>query len=149
MAFLDTLLIDGHDIRAMTGVRVVGFMELFAPGDRRGDPDVIPGKNGELEAPLPRAKYVMSVPIRVLGATRGERNDNLRALAAICEGNQGIVPLWRRIATGSGDDYVQHTTTGQFITGVSLSLLNDTTGTTELQFYNMRGGWWDGSAWIL
>lgn len=149
MAYLDTLLIDGHDIRTMTGVRVVGYMQLFAPGDRRGDDDVIPGLRGELGARLPRAKYVLSVPIRVYGATRGARNDNLRALTTICEGDMGIVPLWRRIATGSGDSYIQHTTTGRFITGASLALMNDTTGTTELQFYNLRGGWWDGAAWIL
>lgn len=150
MAYLDTLLINGHDVRTMTGIRVVGYMELFAPGDRRGGDDgVVPGSDGELPERLPRAKYVMSVPIRVMGATRGERNDILRTVSAICEGDHGIVPLARRIATGSGDDHVQHTTTGQFVTGLSLTLLNDTTGTTELQFYNMRGGWWDGSAWIL
>lgn len=149
MAFLDTLLVNGHDLRAMDGIRIVGYMELFAPGDRRGDDSIVPGARGELGSQLPLAKYIFHVPIQVMGNTRGERNDNLRVLGSIVSGTGGLVTLTRRIATGSGSGYVEHTAPGRFITGLTPTLLNHVTGRTELQFYNLKGAWFNGSFWTI
>src|SRR5206468_12737230 len=98
MSFLDTLLVNGHDVRALTGVTIVGTMELFAPGDFRGDHQELPGRDAAVGVALPRAKYILHVPVRIAGATRGERNDNLRALGPLLRGSTGLVTLKRRIA---------------------------------------------------
>ena len=149
MSFLDTLLVDGTDLRSLSYIKIVGVMDLFAPGDLRGPLLQVPRVDGDRAAPLPRASYILHVPVQISGATRGERNDNLRALGPLMYGDRGIVTLTRRIATGDGGDYAEHTAPGQFITGLSAAWLNHVTGRTELQFYNLKGGWWDGSTWLV
>jgi hypothetical protein len=64
-------------------------------------------------------------------------------------GPTGLVTLKRRIATGSGDAYAEHTAKGAYISGLSASIINPYTGATELQFYNLSGAWWDGSQWLV
>lgn len=144
VAFLDTLLVDDNDIRAIDGIKVVGFISgLFAPATRRGDDTVLPGEDGELGEALPLAKYVISAPIMVLGDTRGERNDNLRAAADLLGGlsSNGLVTLTRRIAKGAADLYDEDDAPGRFIGGLTFDILNPNTGRTELQWYNLAGGW--------
>ncbi len=125
-------------------------MELFAPGDRRDGDDDSPGADGSYGNPTPLAKYILHIPIWVQGASRGERNDNLRTIGSYIGGaaNGGLVTLERRIATGSGSGHVSHTANGRFVTGLSPSIINHLTGKTELQFYNLDGRWFDGSVHI-
>lgn len=148
MSYLDTLFVDGHDIRGLTGLTIVGEIKgLWAPGDRRGDDDAPGGRDGELGAELPRAKYVIEVPAQITGASRGERNDNLRNLGALIAGygSNGLVQLKRRVATGSGSSYLEYTAKGRFITGLDIARFNHLTGRTTLQYYNLSGAWNDGT----
>lgn len=143
----DTLLIDGTDIRSITGWRVVGAISHWGTGDRRGDDDSVPGRDGWIGAVLPRDRYIIRVPIRVYGSSQGERNDNLRnGLASVDGGSDGLCTLTRVIASGAGTD--SHTSDGRFITGSALAALNPVTGMCELQYYNLRGAWWNGSLWL-
>jgi hypothetical protein len=84
----------------------------------------------------------------LLGATRGERNDNLRAIGPLLRGTTGLVTLKRRIATGSGESYAEHTANGATSAACPVDH-QPHTGATELQFYNLSGAWWDGSQWLV
>jgi len=145
MSSPNTLLVDGTDIRGLTGVKVVGAMDLFAPGTRRGSHDVIPGRAGQVGAELPYDAYSFSIPVRIFGATREAMIANLRAVGTLLAGTNGLVSLERRLAKVGGG-YDAHTAAGQFVTGLGLSLLNPATGRTELQFINLDGAWFDASA---
>jgi hypothetical protein len=144
MSYLDTLFVNGHDIRtAFTGLTVYGTIDHWAPGDRRGEDETIPGRNGDLDTQLPRASFVILVSIQVTGATRGERNDNLRDAIALMRGSDhGLVPIKRRIATGTGSAYEQGTARGRVLTAAS-SILNPYTGRGALQIKNLDGAWKD------
>ncbi len=147
----NTLLIDGHDVRTLPGVVVAGPLDLFAPGDRRGNDDVIPNRQGELGAALPLAKFIVRIPIRVNGDTPDEFVANVLGLGPLIGGLAagGLVTLTRHIVTASG--FVEHTAKGRFITGLALGMGNPWTGTTELQYYNLDAAWWDPttSAWLV
>lgn len=151
MSFLDTLFIDGHDIRTLTGLKITGPIKgLWATGERRGDDDPIPARRGELGAELPLAKYVIEIPVRIFGANRGVRNDNLALIGSLIGGQSGngLVTLKRRRATGSADDFLEHTARGRYITGLSMEQVNDLTGRVTLQYWNLSGCWKDGSTVI-
>lgn len=144
MSVPNTLLVDGHDLRAMTGIRVYGDMQLYAPGTRRGSDDVIPGRAGQIGAPgLPLDAYAFTVPIFVSGATRGAMVSTLHTLASQLNGvNQdGLVVLTRRLANADDSGYDEYTANGRFVSGLSLQVLNPITGQTELQFINLDGLW--------
>ena len=148
MSFLDTLLIDGTNIRTIDGLAIVGAIQgLWAPGARRGDDDAPGGRDGELGAPLPLAKYVIEIPVQLTAASRGERNDLARSLGALIGGyaTNGLVQLNRHIATGTAGDHLTQLAQGRFITGLDMAQINPRTGRTTLQYYNLSGGWNDGT----
>lgn len=149
MSFLDTILIDGQDVRSVTGWQVVGIIGHQATGDRRGDDDDVPGRDGSLGAILPIAKNIIRVSFRISGATRGERNDNWRNGIALLDGGaNGLCSIARRVAKGSSSGYDEHTTDGRYLTGSNLGVMNPYTGQCDLQYYNLRGRWWTGSIWL-
>lgn len=144
MSFLDTLFIDTHSIRAVDGLIVTGAIRgLFAPGERRGDDDAPGGRDGELGAELPLAAYVIEIPIRILGASRGERNDNIINLGNLIGGKagNGLVQMSRRIATGTGGDYAEAFAKGRYLTGLTFDVVNPYTGASTLQYKNLSGAW--------
>jgi hypothetical protein len=155
MSFLDTVLIDDHEARSLPGASVVGKIDgIRSPVTRRGgDDQTIPGENGDLPTPLPVDKYLITIPLRIWGASRGERNDNLTALALLIGGFAagGVVALKRRIATGSADAYLEHSAPGRFATGLSIDVMNPNTGAITLQYYQLKGLWSDdgGTTWTL
>jgi hypothetical protein len=141
----NTLLIDGHDIRTdFPGMRVFGDMNLYAPGKRRGDDQIIPGMTGQVPVPgLPLDAYTFSVFVIVQGATRGAKEANLRALSTVLVGSahDGLVTLTRRLANAADTGYDECTAQGRFVSGLSFQVMNPYTGKTELQFVNLTGGW--------
>lgn len=147
--FIDTILIggtSGTDIRALPWLKVRGIDGIWAPGQRRGDDTVAAGADGEIGNELPLAKYVLTANVTIKGATRGERNDNLRSLMPIVSGTNGLLTIARRVATGStGDDYDEHESDFRFITGLTPQIMNPYMGFTQLQWYNLRGAWFSGS----
>jgi hypothetical protein len=145
----NTLLVNGTDIRTLTGITVVGFMELYAPGTRRGSDDVIPGRQGQLGAQLPYDAYSFSVPIQVAGATREAMIANLMAVGVLLGGN-GLVTLTRKIANLSGGQDT-HTASGRVDTSFAVALLNPSLARTVLQFINLSGAWTpdSGVTWLV
>lgn len=140
----DTLLVNGHDLRAMTGVRVEGDMMLFAPGTRRGSDQIIPGADGQQPAAgLPVDAYSFPISVRILGANRGARNAALFAVAAILQGtsNDALVTLTRRTANASDTGFDEATAPGRFNTGLAMAVLNPFSGKTVFQFVNLAGFW--------
>jgi hypothetical protein len=158
----DTLLVGSTDIQSLAGIVVEDFSGLFAPGTRRGQNDVIPGRQGQLGAPKVYDAYAFSIPITVLPyasdgtmastlqARRAQTIANLRAASAALAGTNGLVALTRRLSSGASS-YVSHTCSGEFVEGLGLTLLNTETGQTELQFVNLDGAWWDAatSTWLV
>lgn len=141
----DTLLVDGVDIQAISGIVVTNLDGLLAPGERKGDNVPIPGRNGVLGVPKDYADYEFSIGIRVEGDTRWEMIATLRTVAAALDGDGGLVTLTRRLADGPGT-YVEHSAEGQFNNGLQIALLNAATGDTELSFTNNDGCWFDDSS---
>lgn len=154
MAFLDTLLVNGHDLRALPYWEVVGSIDgLRSPLLRRGEHGLIPGRRGRVPTPLVLDYYPITVPGRIYGATRGERNDNLTDLLSLVSGlgASGLVDLERRIATGAADDHLAATAPGSSNPGYSWAIINPNTGATALMYYQMTGLWSDdgGTTWTL
>lgn len=150
MAYTDTLLIDGTAVEDLPGVFAVDFIDgLYAPGDPRGDDDDIPTAWGSLGASLPVAKYLITVSLGVKGPTTAELNDNLAAIGVTCRGTggDGLVALSRRLARTGGTQ--THTADGRFAGGLKLTQANWSAGGLQLQFYNLSGGWFDGSTWLV
>lgn len=141
----NTLLIDGNDLRAdFPGLSILGDMNLYAPGTRRGSDQVIPGGTGQVPVPgLPLDAYAFSVFVKIQGATRGEKEARLRTLATVLMGtnHDGLVTLTRRLANAADDGYDECTAQGRFVTGMAFALWNPYSGKTELQFINLTGGW--------
>lgn len=146
MTFIDTLLIDGTDVAALPGVIAVDYIDgLYAPGARRGDDDEIPGLDGALGAQLPLAKYLITVPVWVSGATTAALNSNLRSLATAVTGTRGLVTLSRHLDNGAG--YDTHTAPGRFATGLTpTGERNHVAVQLDLQFYNLAGAWFSSGA---
>lgn len=148
MGYHGTLLVDGSDVFELPGLTVEGI-DLFAPGRRRGDDDEIPGRRGALPASgLQYAAYAFSVQVRVQGESSAEMVANLRAVIADLSGTDGLVSLTRRLAS-IGGGFTEETAQGRFVGSSGFQFLNWETQRTELQFVNLDGAWFDGSAWIV
>lgn len=143
----DTLLIDGNDIRdpaAFPGFKVVGDLNLLAPGTRRGQDQVIPGRPGQVGAPgLKVDAYAFSVFVYLNGSNREEYFVNLRAASAILHGtaSDGLVTMHRRLSHPDPPGYTEYYAQGRFVSGLSFATLNPNNGKSELQFVNLDGGW--------
>lgn len=145
MAFLDTVLFNDNDVRALPYLKVLGIQHR-APGIRRGDHEPVPGRNGKLPARLALDTFNVTVSVRIFGASRGERNDNLALVVDLFGGGvNGIGTLKRRKATGSADDYIEHHASASFMGGFDMSPDNDLMGVCDLIFENLSGCWLDGS----
>lgn len=130
-------------IRGSSYLRVVGTIDgLFAPGTQRGDdgPPIVDADGDEL-AILPLSSYIIRVPVWITGATRGQRNDNLRALTAAIMADGGLGTLIREIAKGTGSSYDTAQAPGRFITGLTPQIMSPRNGATELQFKQAKGRW--------
>lgn len=149
MTFIDTILIDGTDVAALPGVIAVDYIDgLYAPGTARGDDDSIANADGWIGSKLPLDKYLITVPLWVAGATTGELNSNLAALGLIVRGDRGLVTLSRRLDNGAG--YDTHTAPGRFAGGLTpTGERNHEALALDLQFYNLRGAWLDGTTWLV
>jgi hypothetical protein len=149
----DTLLIDGTDIRSVAGVEIVGDMNLFAPGTRRGNDDVVPGQRGMLAAPgLVLDAYAFTVDLKIKAANRGQRDAYILALGALLVGtnNDGLIGLTRRLANSSDTGYDSYTAQGRFVTGLNFQVVNPGMAQTQLQFLNLSGAWKNASnVWII
>lgn len=153
---LSTLLFDGTDLRSLTGLSIIGQMNLFAPGTRRGSNDVIPGRQGQLGAELPWDAYAFSINILVTDhdggpcGTQAQMIANLKAIGTLLAGTNGLGTLTRHLPQVGGGTEVM-TAAGQFVSGMSLQTLNLRTGQTELQFVNLSGAWSpdSGSTWSV
>lgn len=141
----NTLLINGTNLRGgFAGIVVYGDMNLYAPGDRRGSDEIIPGYNGEIEAPgLPLAAYNFPISVFVRGATRGAMVANIHNAASVMVGtaHDGLFTMTRRLANAADDGYDEFYARGRFNTGLALQTLNSRTGQTVFQFRNLYGGW--------
>lgn len=159
----DSLSINGTPIEGF-GVMVTDYSGLFAPGTRRGDDDVIPGRRGQVGAELPYDAYVFSIPVTFANerdpvwTPHDFRIVSLQALAsmgAYLAGNNGLVTLTRTLSAqvGVGGEYeagiVEHTAAGRYIGGTAVTFLNPYNWTTELQFINLDGAWFDGEDWLV
>ena len=150
----DTLLINGTDLRGITGLKIIGDMNLYAPGTRRGSDDVIPGRRGQLAAPgLVLDAYSFTVDVQIQGATRGQRNARLASIGTTLVGTaaDGLVTLTRRLANSADTGYDTFTAQGRFVAGLSFAILNPYTGKTQLQFLNLDGAWLrtSDSTWVV
>lgn len=147
----NTLLLNGSDLRTdFPGVRVVGDMNLFAPGTRRGSDDAIPGRRGQLGNPnLPFDAYQFTVSVIISASTRGELYARLASLANAAVGTNGLVTLTRRLASSDDSTTVDYTAAGRFVSGTSMQLWNPTTGHTDLVFINLDGAWRRNSDGVL
>src|SRR5438309_1596874 len=113
MSYLNTLLIDGHDVAGLPGVFAVSEIDgLFAPGTTRGDDDPIPGADGQLGHGLPVDKYLITVTLWVGGTSTANLNANVKAIAPLVTGARGLVTLTRKLDNGAGFD--SHTADGRF-----------------------------------
>jgi hypothetical protein len=157
MSYPDTLLVDGLDLQTVPGLVVMDLAGLFAPGTRRGDDDVIPGRRGQVGAELPFDAYAFTIGVALLSDTaepvpsRAQFITRLRTLSAALMGTNGLVTLTRRLANTGGAGYVEHTCAGRFVSGTGFDMLNASNGTTELQFINLDGAWHDAAtdAWLV
>jgi len=147
----NTLLIDGKDLRTdFDGLRVVGDMNLFASGNRRGQDDTVPGRRGQLGNPnLPFDAYPFSVTVDVEAETQGQLYARLAALGDGVVGTNGLVTLTRRLAAPDDASTIDYTAAGRFVLGTSLQLWNPFMGRTELQFINLDGAWRRNSDGVL
>ena len=151
-----TLLVGSTDIRTLTGVKIVGQMNLFAPGTRRGAADIIPGRRGQLGAELPYDAYAFSVFITVGDkdgnpcGTQAQMTANLAAIGLILAGTNGLVALTRHLAAVGGGTTAM-TAAGQFVAGMNLSTSRLNFGQAELQFLNLDGAWTpdSGTTWVV
>lgn len=139
----DTLLVDGTDVQSLTGI-IVTSLELWAPGDRKGENVHTSGRRGAIGVPKVYAEYEFSVGIVVEGTSRYDMITNLNAVGAILDGDGGLVTLTRRLSTSGG--HVDHTAAGQFNSGLAAAILNEVTGQTELSFTNLDGCWFASGA---
>lgn len=160
MTYADTLLVDGTDLSTLTGVTITDLTGLFAPGTRRGADDVIPGRRGQVGAQLPYDAYAFTIPVLLddgyptggglaLNLRRGVFLSHLRTLATALDGTNGLVTLTRRLTSTDGTGYYTHTAAGRYVGTTAIAMLNPAAGTTELQFVNLDGAWYDGAAWLV
>ena len=138
----DTLLINGVDVRAQTGIIVKGDLAsiLYPPGTLRGSNPVVPGARGEIGADLPLAAYQGDVVLRVKGATRAVKTTNLRAFLAVIRSSSlsALCTLERRLDNGSGYDV--STAHGQIV-GDPFTLWNPYVGLVQVTIKNLDGAW--------
>ena len=156
--YIDSLLVDGVDLEGM-GLLVTDYSGLFAPGNRRGDDDVIPGRRGQIGAELPYDAYTFTIPVAFTTAkelglptnvSRGYALEALHNVGLYLAGNNGLVTLTRRLSSNTGyDGLVTHTAAGRYVAGTAVQFLNPYNWTTELQFINLDGGWFDGTNWLV
>lgn len=148
----DTLIIDGQDLQLLTGVAFTDLGFLFAPGQRRGSNDVVPGRRGQIGVPKPLDAFQFSVPVVILptdisgsyadGAQpqRAQAIVNYEALLQACSGTNGMVTMGRRLATSSS--YIEYTAAGEFVQAANVQwLAQGSRVTAELQFINLDGAW--------
>jgi hypothetical protein len=137
---------------------VTDLSGLFAPGTRRGEDDVIPGRRGQVGAELPYDAYAFSIPCAFTFETgdgtgvldaRIAALGSLAGLAGQCAGNNGLVTLTRKLVAFNDDGYVLHTAAGRYVGGSGAQFLNPYNWTTELQFINLDGAWFDGDNWLV
>jgi hypothetical protein len=137
---------------------VTDLSGIFAPGNRRGDDDVIPGRRGQIGAELPYDAYTFSIPVAFAAEPapwappkdmRVFAIESLTNLAAQCAGNNGLVTLGRQLSAFNEDGFVVHTASGRYVGGTAVQFLNPYNWTTELQFINLDGGWFDGENWLV
>lgn len=146
----DTLIVDGVDLQNIAGITVTNLDGLLAPGTRRGENVVVPGRRGAIGVPKVYDAYEFAVGITVDGgdgtaqARRVTMLARLATLSAALDGDGGLVTLTRRIANST--TYVEHTASGEFVDGLQVTLLNADTGETELQFVNLDGAWFASGA---
>lgn len=139
-----TLIVDGTDLQSLSYLYLGDTSGLYAPGLRRGGDDPIPGAQGLLAATdLVLDAYAFSIVVLLEGTTEADFETNLRAAITLCMGTSGngLVTLTRRLAITTGPGYVEHTAPGRFVASNAFALLNSRTGTTELQFINLKGAW--------
>jgi hypothetical protein len=159
MTYADTLIVDGTDLSTVPGLVITDLSGLFAPGTRRGEDDVIPGRRGQIGAQLPYDAYAFTIPIALTsgdvdGTTssavrRGHFIAHLRALSAALDGTNGLVTLTRRLTSTDGTGYDTHTAAGRYVAGTAIAMLNPDSGATDLQFINLDGAWYDGANWLV
>jgi hypothetical protein len=152
---LDTLWVDGIDLRSLPGI-IVNKTEYFADGEKRGSNETIPGRRGQIGVAKPADAYSFSVSITVLpvaldgtrSATaegrRGQLVANLRALGQRLGGfnSGGQIMLQRRLTTGAGTYQITQAY-GEYVKGTALNLINFHTGKTELEFINLDACWYN------
>lgn len=143
MSYLKTLLVNGTDLRTMTGARVLA-MDLYAPGVVRGDVITVPGRQGALGVALVRDVYAFSVSIMLDGADEATWTANLANIAStiapVAAG--GLCSLERRLPASGASPYMSSYANGQFTGGLSPTMFPGLiSGRTELQFVNLSGGW--------
>jgi hypothetical protein len=140
------------------GLTVLDYAGLFAPGNRRGDDDVIPGRRGQVGAQLPYDAFAFSVPVAFAFNTDTFTNPlqarrlalmTLANLGVYLTGTNGLVTLTRRLSSDDAEGYTEHTASGRYVAGTAVAFLNPYNWTTELQFINLDGAWFDGTDWIV
>jgi hypothetical protein len=141
---ISTLLFGGVDLSAIDGVLVSDLSGMWAPMTRRGGFDTIPGRDGQLGAPLPFDSYQFTVPVVIDGATEAELNTRILDLGASLAGVGGVGTLTRRLASAGGT--VDYTAAGAFggfsgmqFTGTAID--GEFEVQCDLLFTNLDGGW--------
>lgn len=140
---ISTLLWAGTDLRNIAGVHVGDLATaLYAPMTRRGNDEVIPGRDGALGAPLPFDSYQFTVPVLVVGNTEADLHGALLGLGAVLRTTGGLGLLTRRLVSNDPGGLTDYTAQGRFA-GLS-GFTRDDTGrqlAADLLFTNLSGGW--------
>lgn len=136
-----TLLVNGFDLRAQSGVNITR-LDIMAPGTRRGQHDAVPGARGQVGAQRSIDAYTFEVAIEVFGGSEAGMLINLHNLASVCLGTNGLGTLERRLPNAGGT-YDAYTANGCFegFTGIFPEQMNAQSIKCSLQFTNLDGGW--------
>ena len=145
-----TLLFNGTDLRTQTGVSVIGFLDVFAPGTIRGKDEPIAGARGQVGATtLPLDEYTFTNTFQVKGDTIADMWANLSAFtASLTVGT--ISPMERRIAIDDTGGFTSWTASGR-CTGAQVNIPNAAIARVQVQIVNLDGAWTPdgGTTWVL
>lgn len=142
-----TLLFASTNLATITGITVTDWSGLWTGLYRRGDHDVIPGRDGHLGNQLPLDAYNFTISVMLDGASESAMFTALTGLATALTGAGGLGTLQRRIDNGSGS-YNASYAKGAFA-GISPTLLNLQTGQIDLTFGNLSGRWFSDTGYTV
>lgn len=133
----DTVLIDGVDLATLGVIEDMSGVMATAPLDT--EPISIPGRGGAVFVETEYSGYAFDVPLAIVGASRGEVNDTLQALATMLDTRSLPVTVTRRLTVGIDE------TSDQALCVMTSPLQPSYRGAiaarVTISLYNIDGGW--------